>query len=244
MIKNIVLPVLLLLACITARSQKVYYYDSSWVKTTPDKAFLKVEVTSANDLVNYKRFYMSTGKLYSETYYKDTTYRNPVGISKSFYKDGQLLDSSFYNDRSERVYSYHYFENGKLRAEAHYDPAAKKEIAKGFDSTGREIGGFILEQEAEFNGGNEGWRNHIIKNLNPNVPVKKKAPEGTYKVIVRFIVSTDGSLSDISTETNFGYGMEEEATRVIKKSPKWKPAIQYDKPVKAYRRQPITFVVM
>lgn len=243
MIKNIVLPVLLLLACISARSQKIYYYDSSWVKTTPDKAFLKVEITTS-DLVNYKRFYMSTGKLHSEINYKDTAYKYPVGISRSFYKDGQLLDSSFYNDQSQREYSYHYFENGRLRGESHYDPSTKKENVKGYDSTGKEISGFILEQEAEFNGGNEGWRNHIVKNLNPNVPVKKKAPEGTYKVIVRFIVSTDGSLSDISTETNFGYGMEEEAMRVIKKSPKWNPAIQYNKPVNAYRRQPITFVVM
>lgn len=243
MIKNIVLPVCLLLACMAARSQKIYYYDSSWVKTTPDKAFLKVEVTT-NDLVNYKRFYMSTGKLHSEINYKDTAYKNPVGIARSFYKDGELLDSSFYNDQSEKVYSYHYFENGRLRGESHYDPSTKKENVKGYDSTGKEISGFILEQEAEFKGGQDGWRNHIVKNLNPNVPVKKKAEEGTYKVIIRFIVSPDGSLSDISPETSLGYGMEEEAIRVIKKSPRWNPAIQYNRPVKAYRRQPITFVVM
>jgi periplasmic protein TonB len=40
-----------------------------------------------------------------------------------------------------------------------------------------------------------------------------------------------------------GKGMEEEAIRVIKKGPDWVPAIQNGRNVKAYRKQPITFVV-
>ncbi|MEQ1678624.1 MAG: energy transducer TonB, partial [Chitinophagaceae bacterium] len=43
--------------------------------------------------------------------------------------------------------------------------------------------------------------------------------------------------------TNHGYGMEEEAMRVIKKGPKWTPAVQNGRQVKAYRKQPITFQV-
>lgn len=31
------------------------------------------------------------------------------------------------------------------------------------------------------------------------------------------------------------------ATRIIRQSPKWEPAIQYNRKVKAYRLQPITF---
>jgi protein TonB len=37
--------------------------------------------------------------------------------------------------------------------------------------------------------------------------------------------------------------MEEEVVRIIKKGPKWKPAVQNGKLVNAYRRQPVTFVV-
>ncbi|MBC7873898.1 MAG: energy transducer TonB, partial [Ferruginibacter sp.] len=40
-----------------------------------------------------------------------------------------------------------------------------------------------------------------------------------------------------------GYGMEEEAIKVIKKGPKWEPAVQNGRQVKAYRKQPITFQV-
>ncbi|MDB5202592.1 MAG: hypothetical protein JWQ27_2001 [Ferruginibacter sp.] len=100
-----------------------------------------------------------------------------------------------------------------------------------------------VENEAEFPGGNGAWRNFLTKNLDANTPIDNGAPEGTYTVIVRFIVSRDGSISDVVAETKFGYGMEAEAMKVIKKGPKWTPALQNGRNVNAYRRQPITFVV-
>ncbi len=75
------------------------------------------------------------------------------------------------------------------------------------------------------------------------MPIKKKAPFGTYTTIVRFIVAKDGSISDIQPETNVGYGMEEEVMRVIRRGPKWTTASQDGRKVNAYRRQPITFLV-
>ena len=81
------------------------------------------------------------------------------------------------------------------------------------------------------------------RNLNGQVATDNSAPSGTYTVVVRFIVAKDGSVSDITPETSVGYGMEGEAVRAIKKAPKWTPAQQNGNIVKAYRRQPITFVV-
>lgn len=100
-----------------------------------------------------------------------------------------------------------------------------------------------VEVEAGFPGGEGGWRRYLTNNLNANTPVENGAPEGTYTVIVRFIVSKDGSISDVQAETNHGYGMEEEAVKIIKRGPKWTPAIQNGRNVNAYRRQPITFLV-
>jgi protein TonB len=98
-----------------------------------------------------------------------------------------------------------------------------------------------VEREANFIGGEAGWRNFLIKNLNPNVPVDNDAPAGKYTVVVKFVVSADGSLSNIAAETNMGYGMEKEVIRLIQKSGKWAPAIKDGKPINAYRRQPVTF---
>ena len=100
-----------------------------------------------------------------------------------------------------------------------------------------------VEVEAQFQGGEAAWRRYLQNNLNANTPVDNGAPEGTYQVVVRFIVGKDGTISDVAAETNHGYGMEQEAVKIIKKGPKWTPAIQNGRNVNAYRRQPITFVV-
>jgi len=100
-----------------------------------------------------------------------------------------------------------------------------------------------VENEAAFPGGETAWRRFLEKNLNASTPIDNGAPEGSYKVIVRFIVSKDGSISDVQAESKYGYGMEDEAVKVIKRGPKWTPALQNGRHVNAYRRQPITFVV-
>jgi periplasmic protein TonB len=100
-----------------------------------------------------------------------------------------------------------------------------------------------VENEAAFPGGDAAWRRFLEKNLNASTPIDNGAPEGTYQVIVKFIVSKDGSISDVQAESKHGYGMEEEAVKVIRKGPKWTPALQNGRNVNAYRRQPITFVV-
>ena len=100
-----------------------------------------------------------------------------------------------------------------------------------------------VENEAAFPGGDAAWRRFLEKNLNPGTASDNGAPPATYRVIVRFIVSKDGSISDVQAETKIGYGLEEEAVKVIKRGPKWTPALQNGRNVNAYRRQPITFEV-
>lgn len=100
-----------------------------------------------------------------------------------------------------------------------------------------------VEIEASFKGGESAWRKYLERNLNANVGPDNGAPAGIYTVYVQFVVSKDGSISDVRALTNHGYGMEAEAVRVIKKGPSWTPAIQNGRSVNAYRKQPITFQV-
>lgn len=100
-----------------------------------------------------------------------------------------------------------------------------------------------VEIEASFKGGESAWKKYLERNLNPNAPVDNGAPEGTYTVYVQFVVSKDGSISDVKALTTHGYGMEQEAIRVIRKGPAWVPAVQNGRSVNAYRKQPITFQV-
>jgi periplasmic protein TonB len=100
-----------------------------------------------------------------------------------------------------------------------------------------------VEVEAKFPGGEKEWKRFLERNLEANVPVDNNAPEGTYTVTVQFIVDKEGNISDVRALSSHGYGMEDEAIRVIKKGPRWEPAVQNGRQVKAYRKQPITFVV-
>ena len=100
-----------------------------------------------------------------------------------------------------------------------------------------------VEKEASYPDGVGTWRKFLEKNLNPLVPVNHGAPAGRYTVIVQFIVAKDGTISDVKALTNNGYGTEGEVIRLIKKSGKWGPAMQNGRPVNAYRKQPVTFIV-
>jgi periplasmic protein TonB len=100
-----------------------------------------------------------------------------------------------------------------------------------------------VENEAEFPGGDAAWRRYLEKKLNPDTPIDNGAPAGQYKVIIQFVVSKDGSISDVKALSDYGFGMEAEAIKIIQNGPAWKAALQNGRNVNAYRKQPITFVV-
>jgi protein TonB len=100
-----------------------------------------------------------------------------------------------------------------------------------------------VEVEASFQGGEEGWRSYLMKNLNANTPVENGAPAGRYTVMVQFIVAKNGAVSAVKALTKNGYGMEAEVIRILRQSPPWVPAVQNGRKVKAYRKQPVTFEI-
>ena len=100
-----------------------------------------------------------------------------------------------------------------------------------------------VEVEPEFPGGKDAWRKFLQTNLNGSIATKEGLKAGNYTFITKFIVHEDGSLSDFTSEKNINDTIAKHCLEVIKKSAKWKPAIQNGYIVSAYRKQPITFVV-
>ena len=98
-----------------------------------------------------------------------------------------------------------------------------------------------VDVPAKFEGN---WIRFLQKNLNAEVPVNNGAGPGRYSVVVQFVVDKEGNVSDIKALTHHGYGVEEEAVRVLKKAPKWQAAIAAGYSVKAYHKQIIVFEVM
>jgi len=95
-----------------------------------------------------------------------------------------------------------------------------------------------------FVGGEKEWRRHLERNINAMVAVDNGAPVGYYTTVTQFLVKADGTTSEFKSLTNQGYGMEEEALRVIQSVEQWEPAVVNGEKVNAYKKQPVTFIIM
>lgn len=99
-----------------------------------------------------------------------------------------------------------------------------------------------IELESEYPGGQKAWSRFLNRTLGNNYPPEafEKGIQGT--VVIQFVVDVDGSVSNIEALSG-PEELREAAINTIRKSGKWKPAIQNGKNVKTYKRQPITFVL-
>lgn len=97
-----------------------------------------------------------------------------------------------------------------------------------------------VDEKAEYKEGMDELMNFIGQNLTyPKAAVDAKI-EG--RVILKFIVNEDGTLSDIKTTQKLGGGCDEEVIRVIKMTNgKWNPAKKEKRAIKSYFQLPIAF---
>ncbi|OUJ73697.1 energy transducer TonB [Hymenobacter crusticola] len=97
----------------------------------------------------------------------------------------------------------------------------------------------FVEVMPEFTGGPEALRRYMQRNL--HYPSTALANSIAGKVFVSFVVSADGSISDVEVLKGLGYGTDEEAIRVIRSMPAWKPGRQNNHAVSVRYTLPITF---
>lgn len=97
-----------------------------------------------------------------------------------------------------------------------------------------------VEEMPEFNGGQLAMMEFLMNNMKyPQAAVKAKQ-QG--KAVVGFVVRKDGTVSDVHITKSAGYAvLDEEAIRVVKAMPAWKPGKQKGEPVNVKYSVPITF---
>ena len=61
------------------------------------------------------------------------------------------------------------------------------------------------------------------------------------RVVVRFVVTPDGSIDDVTVVKGLDPSCDKEAARVVKKMPKWTPGKQNGNPVYVYYSLPVVF---
>jgi protein TonB len=97
----------------------------------------------------------------------------------------------------------------------------------------------IAEFMPEFPGGIEALHRFLSKNL--RMPREDLDPGSTVRVLVKFVVDKDGSISGIELMQSGGNDFDDEVKRVMKKMPHWKPGKQNGRSIAVYYTLPVIF---
>jgi protein TonB len=98
-----------------------------------------------------------------------------------------------------------------------------------------------LEDQPEFKGGDAAIMKYIRENVVYPEIARASGVQGT--VHLTFVVEKDGSISNVKVLRGIGAGCDEEAIRVVKSMPAWKPGKQRGRPVRARFNLPIKFTL-
>lgn len=115
--------------------------------------------------------------------------------------------------------------------------ANEKKDDKTMSSNSRAL--IIADEMPEFPGGTDALIEYLQKHINNPVSAKEHHLRGT--VVVNFLISGKGKILFPYVTRGIGNVCNEEAIRVIKNMPAWKPGKQKGKPVLVRYNLPVTF---
>ena len=97
----------------------------------------------------------------------------------------------------------------------------------------------IVEEMPAYPGGDQKLMEYVAKNIKYPQIARETGIQG--RVFVGFVVEPDGSVSNVKVLRGIGGGCDEEAMRVVKSMPKWKPGKQRGKAVRVSYMLPVNF---
>ena len=99
----------------------------------------------------------------------------------------------------------------------------------------------IVEENPDFPGGEEARMKYLQENIKYPQMARESGIQGT--VYATFVVEPDGRITNVGILRGIGGGCDEEAIRVIRNMPRWKPGKQRSKAVRVQFNMPIRFVL-
>lgn len=97
----------------------------------------------------------------------------------------------------------------------------------------------LPSRSPQFPGGAQAWLNFLNRHLRPPQDLE---PGEKRSCLIRFSVDEEGMITNFQVAQSGGAEFDNEVIRVLKKMPKWLPAIQNGKPAAVSFTQPVTFV--
>jgi TonB family protein len=187
----------------------------------------------------------------------------PVDTCFSFFEDGNLSSIMILDDAGNGIEQI-YFSDGKVKMLGRVsngtrdgtwvlkreDGTKMMEVLFMADSVANTYcfeadgktpakGDCIYEKAAEFPGGNKGWADFLRKNMKYPDYAIRNGIQGIVRV--QFVIAKDGTADEFKVISSPDQSLSDEVLRFMKKSPKWLPAIQYNKPVIYRHIQAVTF---
>ena len=218
-----------------------YFYESEWRKEKPlEPAFCKIvqrDNIDTNKAV--EKNYFASGKIKSEEYYSN--YKDNIldGKLKTWYENGQIRWEIDYKKGKYDGKLLTYWENGNPKRIDYYENG-KLTNGKCFKANGKKTAYYAYEKEPEFPGGYPALYKFLREKTRYPKEAQEKSIEG--QVLVGFAVNKDGSIFDVKIKKSSGNDLlDEEAMRVIKNLPNWKPGMIDGDAVASYFVFPIKF---
>lgn len=183
--------------------------------------------------------YNSNNILVAESYYSDTNFTQKLLCHKYFSeKTGLQEQTRCYENGRLHGYFVDYKPNGDTSAYQVYDNGA---LVKEWSSkaTSEPTTFTMIEEKAEFPGGRSAWLSYLGENIRYPIALRKEKITG--KVVVKVYVEATGEVGNVEIVRGLHPSLDQQVVRVIKKSPKWKPAKQNGKAVRMTFEQPVTF---
>ncbi len=238
------------------------YFDSKWKKTEFDYAdYYRITNLQEDHLYKVSDYYMKNSKLQMSGYYsnidsgiREGTFvfydvKGNIDNEGSFKNNKRVGEWKFYYPESKDLWYVEHFEDDELSGEliSYYRSGKikRREIHKINDTTvtgncfeengeSRPFTPFMILPKRTFD-----LNKFLAKNLVYPREAQRKNIEG--RVIIDFVVQTDGTLDDYKLVKSVYPALDYEALRVIAKMPKWIPAIVDDKVAKTRITQPTLF---
>ena len=228
--------------CFSQTDSAIIYKNKQGSETTKDSAFVYEVITKHDALWHAKIYYSKGNVVQSEGDYLNGSLDKPVGSFDNYLEDGSLFMHCNYTDGVITDKTY-YYKNGSKKSYLAYKNNNAVE-QKGWDENGKEITGYIAEREAKFKGGADAWGKYLEKNLDSKVAVNAGKPAGNYEVTAEFLITKDGTVSNVKANSGSTCKpCEAEVINILLNSPPWLPAIQNNEAVIYRQKQKITFQV-
>jgi protein TonB len=119
------------------------------------------------------------------------------------------------------------------------EPVGPKDVAGTTEHADGETIFIGAEVQPMFPGGEAAFGKFLRDHIRYPEMAKENNVQG--RVFLQFVVERDGSLTDMKIIKDPGSGLGDEAARVLKTSPHWKPGIQNGRPVRVQFTIPVSF---